>query len=98
MKRDRLRAKVQRLLEAATTDGEREACSAALDRIARSDGSERSLEQFLDTARRAVERRDPLDGTDIRLMRRFPELAPLIADYRWNPTEDVYYPAPREML
>ena len=84
-------AKVRRLLAQATTEGEREACRRALERI-QSGGAGVRVDAW--PLEERVAGREPLEGWEMRVARRLPEFADAIAGYRWNPSDDTYYPEP----
>ena len=91
---------MRRLLARATTEGEREACEAALRRLLRDSAEQVSagLDLHADLAE-LVAARQPLDGVLVRIIRRVgaEELQVAIEDYSWNPSEDVYTPKARRL-
>jgi hypothetical protein len=93
-------AKVRRLLAAATTEGERQACEAALSRLLRESADElgSGLDLHTDLAE-LVASRQPLEGYLYRVIRRVggEDLKAAVEDYRWNPSEDSFAPPPREL-
>jgi hypothetical protein len=86
--------KVRALLEQAATPGERAAAEAALKRLTR--GADAKTFEFDVTA--LVLSRVPIEGWEMRLLRRGWDLDQVLAtlgvEYRWNPTDDVYFPVP----
>ena len=87
--------KVRALLKQASTPGERAAAEAALKRLTRG-GADPSAFEF--DVRALVLSRVPIEGWEMRLLRRAYDLEEVLVtmgvEYRWNPTDDVYFPVP----
>lgn len=94
-------AKVQALIDGATTPGERQAALAALQRLrdaslARGNWAPQVVESFDDRVLAAIAKREPLDGTTVRIARRYgnEDVVALLRAYRWRPHDDSYLPSP----
>jgi hypothetical protein len=88
--------KVRALLKQAATPGERAAAEAALRRLLQGGGADVKAFEFDVTA--LVLSRVPIEGWEMRLLRRAWALDEVLVgmgvEYRWNPTDDVYFPVP----
>ncbi len=87
--------KVRALLAGAATPGERAAAEAALKRLTSGGSTEQAFEFDVEAL---VLSRVPIEGWEMRLLRRAWALDEVLAEmgveYRWNPTDDVYFPVP----
>jgi hypothetical protein len=88
--------KVRALLKQAATLGERAAAGAALRRLIQ--GGATGVQAFEFDITALVLSRVPIEGWEMRLLRRAWDLDEVLVkmgvEYRWNPTNDVYFPVP----
>lgn len=87
-------AKIRALLDRAATPGERAAAKAALARLKQGQDAPAAKVDV----RAIIESRTPIEGWEMRVLRRGWDMEAVLASmgvtYRWDPTDDVYFPEP----